>query len=102
MVITKKAFPLNAKIIFSLVQERVILHVILRLIIKEAQLVPEIITECLDTFRLVLHRGDPMIQEIIENIMSIIVQDLKLGRDALLKLNKVSLIKTCTGLTIFF
>mmetsp|Transcript_31714 Transcript_31714/g.36629 ORF Transcript_31714/g.36629 Transcript_31714/m.36629 type:complete len:359 (+) Transcript_31714:2-1078(+) len=70
------------------VEERVILHTILKMLLKDIEMVPEIISEFLEIFRIYLQKEIPGVKEIIENIMGVIVTDIKYGREALLNLNK--------------
>ena len=69
-----------------------ILHTILRMVLKDNQIIPETISEFLDIFKAYLKKEKPAARAIIENIMSVVVTDLKYGRDALLNLNKVATI----------
>jgi len=70
------------------VEERIILNILLRVLIKDPQLVQNVVPECLESFRWILSKDKPAAREIIENIMGVVVSDLKIGRETLINLNK--------------
>ena len=74
-----------------IVEEKLVLSILLKILYKEKSIIPDFIDESLESIQRILASEKTYLRSILESIVTLIAQDPNCGREAFKQVNKVLL-----------
>lgn len=74
-----------------LVEEKLALYLLLKIMYRDNSIVPEVVDECLLSLKKILSGPKTYLKNILENIITLIAHNRERGREAFIEINKVFL-----------